>query len=150
MFVQLMSSEPLNLFWSNMVWWCTIMSRGAMQKDCCANFKVKVTVRACIIKILLFFLYLLNCSSFCNQTFVDGLSSCHPKLEHLVRKCSNCFKIKVTAKVQNFCGCLSGWYLLNHWTFFDQTWYGAASSWARVPSGKMGVLNQGHSEGSYN
>ena len=35
---------------------------------------------------------------------------------------------------------LSGQYLWNCSTFFNQTWYGDASSWARVSCGKIGLL----------
>ena len=42
------------------------------------------------------------------------------------------FKVKVAANVWNVSECLSGQYLLNHWSFRYQTWYGNAASWARV------------------
>ena len=62
------------------------------------------------------------------------------------------FKVKITAKIQNVSECLSGWYLMNHRTFCNQTWYGGATSWARVSCGKKIVCSlqgQGHSESSY-
>ena len=42
------------------------------QKDLFAIFKVKVTARAHVIKIWQFLLYLLNCWSFCYQTWFDS------------------------------------------------------------------------------
>ena len=51
------------------------------------------------------------------------------------------FKVKVTAKVQNVDGCLSRWYLLNHWTFYSQTWSNEAPSWARLSSKTVGLLS---------
>ena len=54
MFVKMISSESLNLLLPNLVWWCIIMSQIVFQKDLFAVFKVKVTVKAHIIKILLF------------------------------------------------------------------------------------------------
>ena len=44
-------------------------------------------------------------------------------------------KVKVTVKVQNVSEYLSGWYLLNGRTFWYQTWYGDAASWARGSCG---------------
>ena len=42
------------------------------------------------------------------------------------------FKVKVTAKLENVNEYLSIQYLLNCWTSYHQTWYGDASSWARI------------------
>ena len=42
------------------------------------------------------------------------------------------FKVKITGKPQIGNECLSRRELLNCWTLFHQTWYGDASSWARV------------------
>ena len=58
MFVQPIPLELLNLLWPNLVWLCIIMSWCVCQKDWSANFKVMVTVRACIIKVRLFLPYL--------------------------------------------------------------------------------------------
>ena len=52
-FVQLISSESLNLLWQNLIWWCIIMSQNFMQKDWCANVKIKVTVKVYIVQIWL-------------------------------------------------------------------------------------------------
>ena len=41
-------------------------------------------------------------------------------------------KVKVTAKFQNVSECMSRWHLLNCWTFYYQTWYDDASSWAKL------------------
>ena len=55
MFVQMISSETLNLLLPNLVWWCIIMNQIIFQKDLFAVFKVKVVkIRDNIIKILLF------------------------------------------------------------------------------------------------
>ena len=54
MFVQMISSESLNLLLPNLVWWCIIMSQIVFQKNWFAVFKVKVTVMDNIIKICLF------------------------------------------------------------------------------------------------
>ena len=37
--------------------------------------------------------------------------------------------------------CLPRWYHLNCWTFYNQTWYGSASSWARVYFKKLDLLS---------
>ena len=50
------------------------------------------------------------------------------------------FKVKVTAKVQIVMECLSCRYLLNRWTFCDQTWCDEALSWAWVSCWKICVL----------
>ena len=47
-------SESLNLFLPSLVWWCIIVSQIVSQRDWCAVFKVKVTVKNNMIKILLF------------------------------------------------------------------------------------------------
>ena len=72
-----------------------------------------------------------------------GLMTHHHKLGCLVKRldCSVVVKVKVTEKVQNSSECLCGRYLLNCWTFCDQTWYGDASSWARVSCKKIGLLS---------
>ena len=54
MFVQIISSESLNVLLPNLVWWCIIMSQIVFQKDWFAVFKVKVAVKDKIIKIWLF------------------------------------------------------------------------------------------------
>ena len=63
-----------------------------------------------------------------------GLVAYHQKLDCLMKRldCSVVVKVEVTGRVQNSSECSSGWYLLNCWTFCDQTWYGDASSWASV------------------
>ena len=59
-------SELLIPWQPNLVWWYIIISQSATQKNWFIVFYVKVTVRAYIIKIWLFLLYLLNCWSVCN------------------------------------------------------------------------------------
>ena len=127
-FVWLISSEPQNLLWPNLVWWCTMMSQNVMQKDLCSYFRVKVTVRVYIIKIWLFLLCLLNCWSFCNQS----LMVCHYNLECFVRKL-NCSRSRSQW--------VFGWCLLNHGTFCYQTWNVEAILWVRVSFEKIGLLS---------
>ena len=75
MFVQIISSIPSKILFSNLVLWFIIMSQSVMQKDWFAFFKVKVTARAHTIKVWPFLLYLLNCWSFCYQTWFDSTLS---------------------------------------------------------------------------
>ena len=74
-FVQMISSKPPNILFSNLVLWCIIMSQSVMQKDWFAIFKVKVTASAHVTKIWQLLLYLLNCWSFCYQTWFDSTLS---------------------------------------------------------------------------
>ena len=75
MFVQMISSKPPNILFTNLVLWCIIMSLSVMQKDWFAIFKINVTPRTHIIKIWQFLLYLLNHWSFCSQTWLNGTLS---------------------------------------------------------------------------
>ena len=50
-------------------------------------------------------------------------------------------KVKVTVNVQSVTECLSGWYLLNCWTFCYQTCYGNAASWTRVSCRKKNCFS---------
>ena len=75
MFVWIISSKPPHILFPILVLWCIIMSQSVMQKDWFSIFKAKVTARAFMIKLWQFLLYLLNCWSFCYQTwFVSTLS----------------------------------------------------------------------------
>ena len=110
-----------------------------MRKCCLAVFKVKVTTKAHMFKTWLFpvsaeLLILLQ------PNF--GFIAHHQKLGFIVKRlhCWVVFKVKVTAKVYNFIEFSPGPYLLNCWTFCNQTCYGAASSWARVSWKKIGLL----------
>ena len=53
-----------------------------------------------------------------------GLMAHHHELDCLDKRFDCCvvFKVKVTARVQNWISCSSGWFLLNCWTFCNQTW----------------------------
>ena len=51
------------------------MKQSVLQKKLFAVFKFKVTATACIFKIQLFVLDLLNCWSICNQTWFDSTAS---------------------------------------------------------------------------
>ena len=75
MFVRTISSEPQNIFLSNLVWLCSIISQSTVQKNWFTVFNVKVTVRTYIIIFWLFLLYLLNCWLVCNQTWFDSTAS---------------------------------------------------------------------------
>ena len=74
MFVQMISSELLNLLLPNLVWWCIIMSQIVSPRDWFAVFKVKVTGNDNIIKIWLFNI-LSELLILCNLTWFDGTSS---------------------------------------------------------------------------
>ena len=67
----------------------------------------------------------------------------HHKVDCLVKRLdySVVVQLKVTGKVQSSSECSSGWYLLNFWTFCNQTWYGDATSWAKVSCKKIGLLS---------
>ena len=68
-FCQIISPELPHRFEPNLVLWCIIRSQIVSQKkNWFPIVNVKVTVRAYIIKIWLFLLYLPNCWSGCNQT----------------------------------------------------------------------------------
>ena len=125
----MVSSEPQNVWLSNLVWSCSIISQSVIQKNWFTVFDVKVTASAYTIKIWLFLLYVLNCWSVWTKL---GLIVQHYKLAVLWKNRMTAFKVKVTAKVQNVSECLSGWYLLNRRSCWCQTWYGNAASWARV------------------
>ena len=59
----------------NLVWWCIFMRQCVRQKNWFTISSVKVTVRAFIIKICLFLLYLLNCWLVRSQTWFDNTAS---------------------------------------------------------------------------
>ena len=90
MFVQTISSEPNNILLPNLVCLCSIiMNQSVMQKTWFTVFSVKVTVRAYIIKIWLFLLYLLNAGQFATKL---GLIVQHHKSECLVEKLDYCIQ----------------------------------------------------------
>ena len=66
----------------------------------------------------------------------------HHKVDCILKRldCSVVVKVKVTEKVQNSSECSSQRYLLNRWTFCNQTWYGDAPSWTRVLCKKTDLL----------
>ena len=67
--------EPQNILVPNLVWLCSIISQNVLEKNWFTVFNVKVTIRAYIIKILLFLLYLLNYWLVCNHTWFDSMAS---------------------------------------------------------------------------
>ena len=62
---------------SNPTWYCGVVSWGCVscRKKRFIISDVKVTARAYIIKIWLFLLYLLNCWSVCDQTWINSTTS---------------------------------------------------------------------------
>ena len=73
--VRTISPEPLTHFWPNLLWWCIVIKRCVMMKNCSTIFKVKVTPRAYTIIIWLFILYILSYMSVCEQTWFDRTTS---------------------------------------------------------------------------
>ena len=71
--VRMISSKTPIFLLPNLVELCIIISQSVIQKNWFAVFKGKVTARAHMIKMWLLLLYLLNCSSFCNQTWFYGM-----------------------------------------------------------------------------
>ena len=69
-----------------------------------------------------------------------GLIKRYHKPKCLMEKWDVVFKVKVTAKFHNVNECLSRWYHLNRWTFYNHTWYGDASLLARLSSKKIDLL----------
>ena len=69
---------------------CIIMSQIALQKDCFATIKVQARVRAHIISMWSFLLYLQSCWSFCNQTY-----------SYSVFKAADLFATKLSLMVQH-------------------------------------------------
>ena len=74
MFIWAMSPEPFDLLQTNLACLCIIMSHNVMWKNWFAVFTVKAMVRACIIKMCLCLLYLLNHQFICNQTWLNSIS----------------------------------------------------------------------------
>ena len=136
MFVQMIASELLNILLPNLILWGIVMSWSVIQK---AVSKIRVTVRAHMIKIRQFLLYLLNCWS-CGTKF--GLIAHYHKPECLKKKL-NCF-----VQGQGHCKMLEMYvnvysddiFPMNCWIFYYQMRYGDASSWARLSSKKTGFL----------
>ena len=109
-FVQMIFSKPPNILFPNLVLWCIIMSRRVMQKDWFAIFKVKVTASAHMIKIWQFLLYLLNCWSFCYQTWFN---SNNHKPMCFMKKLDCYVQGQGHRKIKTVSESLSRWYLLN-------------------------------------
>ena len=65
----------------------------------------------------------------------------HNKVDCLVKKLDCSVVVKVTEKVQNSSEYSSRRYALSCWTFCNQTWYGDATSWAKVSCKKIGLLS---------
>ena len=148
------SSELQNIFLPDLVWWCSIMSQSVLQKFCVVIFKVGITARAHVTKIIwLFLLYLWTVGSL--ATKLGGMMH-HHKPECLVEKRRKRKKEDKFIHGQGHsegskCQCWSRCYLLSHLTFCCQTCYCDASSWARVHAKRWVCCfqGQGHSKGSY-
>ena len=138
MFVQVISSELLNLLLPNLVLWCILMSQIVFQKDWFAVFKVKVTVKDLKIKT-----WLSNLFPELLILFQLSLVWWHIIISWIVKRldCSVMIKVKVKGKVQNSSECSSRQYLLKYWIFCNQTCYGDASSWARLSYKKIDLLS---------
>ena len=114
MFVQMMSSEMLNLLTPSLVLWCIIMSQIVSQKRlvCClqgqdhgeGSYNQKMT----------FWYVFWTADPFAPKL---GLMAHHHKADCLVKRlgCSVVVKVKATEKVKNSGACSSGWYLLSCW-----------------------------------
>ena len=141
-------SESLNLLLPNLVWWCIIMSQIVFQKDWFSVFKVKVTVNNNVIKIWLFnilseLLILLQLHLVWWYIIIGWIVLWRLDFSVVV-------KVKVTEMVQNSRDCSSGQFLCSCWTFCNQTWYGDATSLARVSCKKIGLLSSSSgSKGSF-
>ena len=127
------------------------MSSSVGRRDCFPIFKVKVTVKIHIIKIWLFLLDIF----WSKNPFAIKLSFLvhHHKPEYLVKEiCLLCSRSRSQLRVQNFNDCTSRQYLLSHWTFCSQTWYGDTSDELECYAKRSAWYFQGedHSEGSYN
>ena len=112
MFVQMISSESVNLLLPSLLRWWIIMSQIILQKDWFAVCMVKVTVNDHIIKILL--------SKIFSELLILlqlGFMVHYHKLNCLVKRfdCSVVVKVKVAEKVQNSSECSSGRYFLGCW-----------------------------------
>ena len=144
-------SESLNLLLPNLVWWCIIMSQVFFQKDWFAVFKMKITVKNNIIKIWL--PNILSEPLILLRLNLVWWYIINHKVDCLVKRldCSVVVMVKFTEKVQNSSEHSSEWYLLCCWTFCNQTWYGDATSRAKISCKKIVscLQVQGHSEGSF-
>ena len=120
----MISSELLNLLRPNLVWWYIIMSQIVFRKGHGHSeglYNQNMTLQ--------YFFWTAD-----PLATKLGLMAHHHQLDCLVKRldCSVVIKVKVTEKVNNSSDCSSGLYLLDCWTFHNQTWYGNSSSWARV------------------
>ena len=110
-------SSTAELLEPTLVWWCIIMRQSVMQEDRFVIFKVKVIVRAHIIK----------CDCFHHIYWTADLFATNfnwmihdRKLEYLLKNWIVEFKVKVTVKVQNLIEFLCILYLLCHWPLGNQ------------------------------
>ena len=116
-------------------------------KDQFAVFRVKVTVMASMVKLWLYAL------SFELLILLQPNLVQWPALDcHLKRlDCFIVFKVMVTAKVQNFNECSSGWYLLNCWICRTKLGMVMHHQWSECHAKRLVCYFQGqsHNKGSY-
>ena len=113
-----------------------IMKWNVVQKKMFTILKVKVIVRAYIIKIWLFVLYLLTAGPFATNT---GLIVQHHKLERPWKIGILCSRLMSQQRLK--CQWMFVWRIpLDCRTLCYQTWYGDAASWAEVSCRKTCFL----------
>ena len=141
LFIKMLSFEMLNPTLPNFVRWCIIMSQIVFQKYWFAVFMFKVTVNDYVTKDD-FLIYLLNCWSFCNWI---NLVWWHIMMSWIVLWKDWIALLRLRSRShgrsKNSSKCSSQRYLLNRWTFWNQTWYGDAPSWTRVSCKKKDLLS---------
>ena len=150
-----MNVWPDDIFWiaepllPSLVWWYVIMSQIVFRKDWFAVFKVKVTVKDHIIKKQLFsvssellILLQLNLVWWHIISWIALWTNWIALLWSRSRSQKR-LRIPVSVHLDDI--------LHSCWTFCSQTWYGDATSWAKVSCKKIALCfqDQGHSEGSF-
>ena len=105
---------------------CPIVSAQYLLKNLFTILNVKVTVRAYIIKIWLYLLYLLNCQSVCSLTWLDSTASeARVSCGRIALICSISRSQQRFKMLVNVCPDGIFW-TTEH--FFHQTWHGYAAS----------------------
>ena len=146
----MISSEPQNILSPNLVWLCSIISQSVMQKNWFTLLNVKVTAKACIIKVWLFLLYRLSCWSVCNQTWFDStVSEARVSCGKFGLLCSRSrsqgrFRMSLNVcpdDILSMCSIMPAQYLLNRSTILYQTWYCGILSQVNVSCGNIGLLS---------
>ena len=144
-FVQMISPKPPNILLPNLVLWCITMSWSTCKRVFC-YFQGQGHCRGSYDQIMIVPTTSAELLILLLPNLIWWYSTIRQNV--LWRNVIVVFKVKVTATFQIVNECLSRWYILNHWTFCHQTWYGGATLWARLSSKKLVCCRQGHSEGS--